>query len=170
MKIAVVYESVTGNTRAIAEELWKNCPQPDAVYCGGPEGCPEAELYLIGSWTDKGSCAAGIAAFCRTLSGKQIALFGTCGFGGSEPYYRQLEERFRAAVPAGNRVLGCFYCQGKMPPAVRERYAGMLCEHPDDARIQAMLENFDRALSHPDADDLAAAGAFARRMVAEAGQ
>ncbi len=45
-------------------------------------------------------------------------------------------------------------CQGKMPPSVRERYMKMKVqpEHPEN--IDALIENFDRALSHPDGNDL----------------
>ena len=42
-------------------------------------------------------------------------------------------------------------CQGKMPQAVRDRYAAM----EESPRRTAMLENFDQALSHPDQEDLA---------------
>ena len=53
MKTAVVYKSVTGNTKmianAIAAALGDEC-----VYLGGAEGAPDCELYLVGSWTDKG--------------------------------------------------------------------------------------------------------------------
>ena len=38
-----------------------------------------------------------------------------------------------------------------MPPAVRARYEAM----EDTPRRRAMLENFDRALGHPDQEDLA---------------
>ena len=45
-------------------------------------------------------------------------------------------------------------CQGKMPQSVRERYVKMK-EQPDHmTNLDAMIENFDKALSHPDADDL----------------
>lgn len=39
-----------------------------------------------------------------------------------------------------------------MPQAVRDRYAAM----EESPRRTMMLENFDRALPHPDAGDLAA--------------
>ena len=44
--------------------------------------------------------------------------------------------------------------QGIMPQSVRERYVNMkeYPEHPDN--IDALIENFDKALSHPDSDDL----------------
>ena len=43
-----------------------------------------------------------------------------------------------------------------MPMSVRERYMKMK-EMPDQsAKAESLIENFDRALSHPDEKDLAA--------------
>ena len=44
--------------------------------------------------------------------------------------------------------------KGKMPQSVRERYLKMKenPEHP--ANLDMLIDNFDRALSHPDMDDL----------------
>lgn len=45
-------------------------------------------------------------------------------------------------------------CQGKMPQSVRDRYVKMK-EMPDaKPNLDALIENFDRALSHPDEADL----------------
>ena len=41
-------------------------------------------------------------------------------------------------------------CQGQMPQGVRRRYEAM----EDSPRRQMMLDNFDRALGHPDQQDL----------------
>lgn len=43
---------------------------------------------------------------------------------------------------------------GQNAKSVRERYVKMKenPEHPDN--IDALIENFDKALSHPDADDM----------------
>ncbi len=45
-------------------------------------------------------------------------------------------------------------CQGKMPQSVRDRYMKMKAQPEHPANIDALIENFDRALSHPDEDDL----------------
>ena len=58
----------------------------------------------------------------------------------------------RRCLPAGNELLGSYFCQGKMPEAVRQRYEAMAKTDPEKAR--PLLENFDRALSHPDEADL----------------
>ena len=45
-------------------------------------------------------------------------------------------------------------CQGKMPQSVRKRYEAMQEKAPHDDKIKMMIDNFDRAASHPDEDDL----------------
>lgn len=45
-------------------------------------------------------------------------------------------------------------CQGKMPQSVRERYLKMKESDNCPPNIDALIDNFDRALSHPDKEDL----------------
>ena len=63
-------------------------------------------------------------------------------------------DRFASALPEGAEVVGRFMCQGQMPPSVRERYVRMA--EKDPGRFAPMIENFDRAVGHPDEGDLAA--------------
>ena len=78
-------------------------------------------------------------------------LFGTAGFGGAAAYFDQILGRVKEKLGPAVQVVGTYMCQGKMPPAVRRRYEAM----EDSPRRTAMLENFDRAVSHPDEQDLA---------------
>ena len=71
---------------------------------------------------EKGTCAPAAAAFLHDCRKARLALFGTAGFGISEMYFASLSDRFRAVVPGDSRVLGSFFCPGKMPEAVRDRY------------------------------------------------
>ena len=77
-----------------------------------------------------------------------------CGFGGSSEYYERLFERAAALLDESNAVIGYYYCQGKMPMAVKARYLSMLREHPEDKKLEASIQNFEEALSHPDREDL----------------
>ena len=165
MKIAIVYQSMTGNTQAVAEAMGKALDGQEVVWLGGPKPV-EADLYLVGSWTDKGMCHQEITEYLQSLKGKKLAYFGTAGFGGSQEYYDTLSQRVKEAVDPSNQLLGTFYCQWKMPQAVRQRYENLLKERPGDVQLQASLENFDRALSHPDAQDLEGAKKWAQDIVA----
>ena len=63
-------------------------------------------------------------------------------------------DKTKESLDASNTVVGEFMCQGKMPQSVRERYEKMK-EQPDHMpNIDAMIENFDKALVHPDDNDL----------------
>ena len=51
-------------------------------------------------------------------------------------------------------MVGEYMCQGRMPGSVRARYVKMK-EQPDPMpNLDMLIENFDKALSHPDAADL----------------
>ena len=155
VKISIIYSSNTGNTKKVAEAIKAEIEFENIVYFGNVnEEIPDADIYIIGSWTDKGNASADIVEFIKKLKDKKIAYFGTAGYGGSAEYYRELFERVKANIDASNLVLGYFYCQGKMPVRVKERYMQMLAQNPKDEKLNMSVKNFDQALSHPDKEDL----------------
>ena len=165
MQFAIVFSSQTGNTAGLAEALKGSLSQEECVYFGPPaEKALCAPLLLVGFWTDKGQCDPSTAAFLEQLHGKRVALFGTAGFGGEQGYFTSILARVGKLLPADNELLPGFMCQGRMQATVRERYDAMLRQNPGDARITGMIENFDRALTHPDAADLARLGSWAAEL------
>lgn len=152
MSYAIVYSSRTGNTAMLAQAVRKALPQEDCRYFGAP--APQAlaaDTVYVGFWTDKGTCDEPTARFLQSLTDQKVFLFGTAGFGGAPAYFQQILDRVKANLAPGVQVTGTYMCQGKMPQAVRDRYAAM----EESPRRTAMLENFDQALSHPDQEDLA---------------
>ena len=153
MKIAIVFSSATGNTAQVAQAIQEACAGHEIVAYGQPpQNVDKAELVFAGSWTDKGSCTAEMKEFLQGLHGKRIALFGTAGFGGAPAYFDQILGRVREHLSPAVQVIGTFMCQGQMPQAVKDRYEAM----EPSLRREAMLENFQKALGHPDARDTAA--------------
>ena len=61
----------------------------------------------------------------------------------------------KSHAPDTVTLLGERMCQGKMGASVRTRYEQMLKADPDNSRVRAMLDNFDKALSHPNSQDIA---------------
>ena len=146
MSYAIICSSKTGNTEKLAQRAREVLGEK------GEGPVADADLVLLGSWTDKGGMDPALAEALPQLAGKRVFLFGTCGFGGSQAYYDRVLDRFAAALPEGAQVVGRFMCQGQMPPAVRERYVKMAEQDPK--KFEPMIENFDRALGHPDDADL----------------
>ena len=152
MTYAIVYSSRTGNTEKLARTIREALPERNCIYYGGPDAkALEADMIYLGFWTDKGSCDESCAEFIKSLSCQKLFLFGTAGFGGAPAYFEQILDRVKSKLGSGVTVLGSYMCQGKMPMSVRERYMQM----EESPRRTAMLENFDAALNHPDAEDLA---------------
>lgn len=151
MTYAIIYSSKTGNTRLLAETLRDTLPADGCLYFGMPsDEALRAERIYVGFWTDKGTCDADTAAFLSRVTTQQIFLFGTAGFGGAPEYFDKILSAARQNLPNSATICGSYMCQGKMPMVVRARYEAM----EDTPRRQAMLDNFDAALSHPNVADL----------------
>ena len=154
-KYSIVYSSLTGNTKVLADAIHEALPQDECEYFGVSDTViPSSELLYIGFWTDKGNADTKTLQLLSQLKNKQIFLFGTAGFGGSDVYFRKILNQVKQFVDASNVIVGEYMCQGRMPQTVRERYVKMK-EQPEPMKnLDALIENFDRALSHPDAEDL----------------
>ena len=152
---SIVFSSLTGNTKKLADVIHETLPKNECDYFGAIEAqVPQSKLLYVGFWTDKGNADHKTFELLSKLKNKKIFLFGTAGFGGSDVYFQKILGQIRQSIDSSNVVVGEYMCQGKMPPSVRERYMKMKVqpEHPEN--IDALIENFDRALSHPDGNDL----------------
>lgn len=180
---SIVFSSRTGNTTELAEAVRRALPEGACEYFGSvdgdgncDDGCgcagdgdgdrngsslgsstgaiPASETLFVGFWTNQGVADQAAQKLLKQLRNRKIFLFGTAGFGGSEAYFQAILDKTKAFIDDNNTVIGTFMCQGKMPQSVRERYVKMK-EQPDHMpNLEAMIENFDKALSHPDANDL----------------
>lgn len=150
---SIVYSSKTGNTAVLAKKIQSCLPGGDAVYCGPPAcDAADADFIFAGFWTNMGTCDEGMSAFLEGLRGKKLFLFGTAGFGGEPEYFAKILSRVSSKLDGSNWVVGSFLCQGKMPDSVQKKYEALASQEPSKAAV--LLENFERALQHPDASDL----------------
>lgn len=155
MKYAIVYSSRTGNTKLLAETVRDALPVEDCVYFGTPDqDALQAGRIYAGFWTDKGCCDADTAAFLETVTDQELFLFGTAGFGENQEYFDEVLKHTGKYIHKDVHLAGSFMCQGKMPLSVRERYEKMQESPVKIPNIQGLIENFDKALSHPDGKDL----------------
>lgn len=166
MDYMVVYSSKTGNTKQIATEIFSALPgmskdmQSIEEYTG-----KDADTFFIGFWTNRGTCDMSVIDLISELKGKRIALFGTCGFGEEEAYYREIEQKVSVWIPDDCRYLGTFICQGKMPMQIRQKYEISMEDPRQEAWRKKVLQSFDNALLHPDETDLKNARAFVNQVL-----
>ena len=165
----VLYQSETGNTKKIAATIFSRLPgnSKDLIDITTDKPIPEAEVYFIGFCVHRGTCSMAVSDFINDLSGKQIALFGTCGMGNAPEYYKAIENSVSAWIETDNDYLGAFICQGKMPMQVRQKYENMRTSE-NAPQVDGFIRNFDCAMTHPDREDLKKAQEFALSCISHA--
>ena len=184
---SIVFSSRTGNTAELAEAVREALPEGTCEYFGSVNGdggfdgrgyagagcgrtssaIPASETLFVGFWTNQGVADQAAQKLLGQLRNRKIFLFGTAGFGGSEAYFQAILDKTKAFIDDSNTVIGTFMCQGKMPQSVRERYVKMKEQPNHMPNLDAMIENFDKALSHPDADDLVKLANLVRETVGQ---
>lgn len=148
MKVYVMCDSITGNTDLLASVI-KEVYKDKLV-----EDVKSADYIFVGSWTQRGMCSEKVKVFLSQLKKKKVFLFGTCGFGEDVTYFEKIYERTASFLDDSNEIIGHYYCQGKMPLAIKDKYEKLLKDNPEDQNLQISLKNFDNALEHPNTKDL----------------
>lgn len=166
MDYLVVYASKTGNTQKIAMEIFEALPGNSKDIQRIEELNGEADTCFVGFWNNRGTCSGDIMDYLSELHGKRVALFGTCGMGGSQEYFNRVANQVEAFLPDDCQYLGAFLCAGKMPPQILEKYKQMQ-QVQDTPQIRAMIQAYEEGMLHPNEKDFADARAFVERVLEE---
>lgn len=164
MKALVVYSSLTGNTKLVAEAIAEELQADLAAV----EENPDAQGYdwlAVGYWVDRGGPDAKAAAYLKALRGQKVALFATLGADPSSEHAQESLRRGQALLDDSNTCLGSFICQGKVDPKLIEQMAKLFpAGHPHGMNEERRARH-RAASTHPDARDLSEA----RRVFREIG-
>lgn len=158
-------EGVESAKGAEGDEAVENGQSANAAASTIATQASEADVVFVGFWCDKGSCSPAVQHFLQGLVGKRVFLFGTCGFGESDEYFAQILDRVRAYLPADAQYIGGAMCQGKMGMGVKRRYEGMLEKDPENAQARMLIDNWNKAQSHPNEDDVSRIAAAAKEAL-----
>lgn len=169
-KSLVVYSSLTGNTKKVAEAIQSVIPNCDIVSIDNlPENLDEYYFTAIGYWVDRGLPDAKSKKFIRSLKNMNVALFGTLGAYPDSPHAKGCirdSENMLKKAGNNNNVLGSFLCLGKIDPKLMDYMGKFMGDtHPVTPERKARLLE---AQTHPDNNDLENAKAvfkgFAERL------
>jgi flavodoxin len=171
----IVYSSKTGNTRKLAEGIRRGLVE---ALGSGPGGVPEiriaaveenpdpngADWLLLGFWADRGTADHKARDYLESLEGRRIGLFGTLGAEPDSKHAGDIQNRMRELAAKKNTVLGCFLCQGKIDPALIERFKNLPPDNPH-AMTEERKKRYLEAAKHPDDHDLEAGTAACLSMI-----
>ena len=180
MTCSLVVNSKSGNTRMVSGAIKRalqaagvdfvhaaalsDDADADQVALEAQSACA-ADTVLVGFWCDKGACTPSVAALLSALHGKRVFLFGTCGFGADQSYYQQIIDRVISNLANDAELAGWAMCQGKMGMGVKRRYEGMLEKDPENAQALMLIDNWNKAQSHPNEDDVSRIAAAAKEAL-----
>lgn len=149
MKNAIVFSSVTGNTKLLAEKIQETLG--DVAYCGkASDEALEADAIYIGSWAQAFSCTPDIKEFLGKVKGKKVFIFMTAGYGSTEDFFNPIIDSVKALVDSSNEIIGEFICQGKVSEGKQKAI-----KDGDEAKYNTMKPELDKSVSHPDDADVA---------------
>ena len=147
MKYAIVYSSITGNTKKLAKAI-KN--KVGECYFGKPsDEALEADVIFIGFWAAKNSCPADIQEFIEKLSNKKIFLFGTVGYFNTKEYFEEVLNNAKSHVPSSNTIIGTYMCQGKVSDSWQNKI-----KEGSPEKYELIKNNLEESMNHPNEDDI----------------
>ena len=156
MKCAIIYSSMTGNTKLLADGVYRQLDELVPIYTVKDKIDLDAyDTLCLGYWIKKGGCDKATKKLWDNIHDKKIVLFGTMGVNPDSEVGQQQVEKIERLLADRNQILGHFVCSGKMEAEqlalCKEKIAASLDNPP---AIQAQLDNADYAANHPDKMDI----------------
>jgi len=148
MKHLVVYSSQGGNTKKLAEEIFRQLPDDKEISPVAQAPDPSAfDVVCVGFWFKAGQPDPASQEYLKKCTGK-LFLFASHGAApGSE--HARMGMNKAAALAEGATIVGTFDCQGEVPEKVMETAANKDPQPP-------WLKDAPAAKGHPDSSDFMA--------------
>ncbi len=159
MKVQVIYSSLTGCTKRVAEAIYGGIDAEQKSIHNLKDGTPllDGDIILLGYWGISGNPNDEMKAFLQTVKGKAVGIFCTLGFYADSGHARQTVEAGLNLVKDDNEIIGAFVCNGAVaqnlidgqgkggvhtPTEQKEIRWEMIRNHPTDAECALAAERF----------------------------
>ena len=161
MKVIVAYMSQTGNTKKVAEAIFKEIKgKKEIKQMSEVSSLDDYDLAFIGfPIQGYGPAGEGKSFLEQHVKGKNIALFITHASPEDNPEVREWLERCQAAA-AGANILGIFDCQGELSQAIAD-----FMLNSGDPSLVADAKKRSTTVGQPDAARLKKARTFAKEIM-----
>lgn len=157
MRSVLIYSSLTGNTKKVAEAIFEIMPPGSEM--APIKKAPPAEDYdclVLGFWVNRAKPDPLTWQYMERIKGKTVAAFGTMAAYPNSAHAGKVVENTKNQLN-GNHWLGCFLCQGRLAPKRMEARLNGACADSKHLLTPQRLARLIEAEKHPDSDDLKAA-------------
>lgn len=157
MKMLISYSSMTGNTKKLAQGIYKHFKDvADLADIKDFVDPDNYDIILHGYWVNRGGPDDSSVAFLKSLRNKKVGLFATLGAYPDSQHAMDSLENGKACLDVSNQLVGTFICHGSVSEAMKTRMYQLPKDHshyPDAER----LKRWQAAEGHPDDADITAA-------------
>ncbi len=166
MKKLIVYSSITGNTKKVAEvcksitdENW------DIQAIDNKINLDDYNLIVLGFWVDKGTADSKSLKLIKKIKNKRVAFFATLGaYPDSNHARKTLEKVKKIFTENNNEVHSTFICQGAIDTKLIDWMKKLPKEHshsPNEERVKRWSE----AAKHPNEKDFEGAKMWFKKVI-----
>lgn len=166
MNILVTYSSKTGNTKKLAEGIFKGIEVEKKTLLPINEvtSLEEYDTVLVGYWVDKAAPNQEAKTFLSTIEEKKVGLFATLAYWpDTEHAYNSLVSG-ESLVKEKNTVIGRFICQGKLDEKIIAMFEKLPADNPHHAN-EEKRKRYEVAKNHPSNIDIEAAAQLFRERL-----
>lgn len=159
MNVQILYTSLTGCTRKVAQAIYDGIPGEDKSIHDLADGIPPitGDILLLGYWGVSGGPDKDTAEFLKTVSGKAVGVFCTLGYYADTAHARKTLETGLNLVKDRNEVIGGYVCNGavakhlitsqgkvpgQLPTEQKEIRWEIAASHPTPAECALAAERF----------------------------
>ena len=120
-KWCVIYSSLTGNTKLVAEAMAEEVGADLFSVEKAPEDLSSYEAVALGYWLRRGAPDPKMLALLPWIEGKDVVFFQTHGTDPGSEHAVTAFARAGYALGADCYIAGTFSCQGKLNPKIVEK-------------------------------------------------
>ena len=163
MKVQIIYSSLTGCTRRLAQAIYEGIQVEQKTIHDLKDGIPalEGDILLLGYWGISSGPSEEVKQFLQTVKGKTVGVFCTLGYYADSAYARQTLETALDLLKENNQVIGCYVCNGAVaqklideqgkggnpiPTEQKELRWEMIRNHPTAAECALAAERFNERI------------------------
>lgn len=167
MKIQIIYSSLSGCTKKLAEGIFDGLSTQDKSIHDLKDGTPiiDADIVLLGYWVDKGGPNKKMQAFMETVENKVVGVFSTLAYFVDTEHGNGSITNGIALLKDKNIILGSYVCNGRISQQMIDMFKKMpaggvhsvskqselrwnlMKNHPTNTEIQLASERFNERIT-----------------------
>lgn len=158
MKVQIVYSSLSGKTKTLAEAIAKKIEkQYECTIHNIKDGEPiiDGDIVLFGYWVDKGGPVKPMQDFMGKIESKAVGVFCTLGYYADSSHALQSIETGVNILKEKNEIIGTYACNGALSDNIIQMFRArgnvpkqneirweIMSSHPTKAECDLGAERF----------------------------